>query len=79
MDRYRRRALRKSIEWLVSGQLLVVFPEGCPNIDPHSAPRKSPKELLPFKAGFAAIAATAKKGLHDRLPIIPAGLLYKES
>jgi len=23
----------------------------------HRAPRKSPKELLPFKAGFAAIAA----------------------
>jgi hypothetical protein len=45
----------------------------------HRAPRKSPKELLPFKAGFAAIAAAAKKGLHDRLPIIPAGLRYKES
>ena len=45
----------------------------------HSAPRKSPKELLPFKAGFAAIAAATEKRLHARLPIIPAGLRYKES
>jgi len=79
IDRYRRRALRESIELLVSGQLLVVFPEGHPNIDPHRAARKPPKELLPFKAGFAAIAAAAEKRLHARLPIIPAGLHYTKS
>jgi hypothetical protein len=45
----------------------------------HRAPRKSPKELLPLKAGFAAIAAATEKRLHARLPIIPAGLRYKES
>ena len=79
IGRYRRRALRKSIELLVSGALLVVFPEGYPNIDPHRAPRKSPKELLPFKAGFAAIATAAERRLHARLPIIPAGLRFTES
>ena len=79
IDRYRRRAWRQSIELLVSGQLLVVFLEGYPNIDPHRVPRKSPKGLLPFKASFAPIAAAAEKRLHARLPIIPAGLRHMES
>jgi 1-acyl-sn-glycerol-3-phosphate acyltransferase len=56
--------------------LLVVFPEGYPNIDPHYTPKTRAEEFLPFKSGFAAIAAAAEKRLGAKIPIIPTGFHY---
>src|SRR5215475_4062743 len=74
--RYQRESLRDSVELLAEGRLLVVFPEGYPNIDPHYTPKTRPEEMLPFKAGFAAIAVAAEKRLRARVPIVPAGFRY---
>src|SRR5262249_47074759 len=71
--RYKRTALRYSVELLAEGRLLVVFPEGYPNIDRYYTPKMRPEEMLPFKAGFVAIAVAAEKRLGARVPIVPAG------
>ena len=74
--RYQRAALRDSVELLAEGRLLVVFPEGYPNIDRHFTPKTRPEEMLPLKAGFVAMAVAAEKRLGARVPIIPAGFRY---
>ncbi len=79
INRHQRRALSDSVELLAEGRILVVFPEGYPNIDPHYTPKKQPEEFLPFKAGFAAIAAAAEKRLGARIPIIPTGFRYTKN
>jgi putative membrane protein len=73
---YQRRALGESAALLVEGRVLVVFPEGYPNIDRRYTPKTHAEEMLPFKHGFAAIAATAEKQLGAKVPIIPAGIQY---
>jgi 1-acyl-sn-glycerol-3-phosphate acyltransferase len=75
-NRSQRKALRDSLDLLAEGRILVVFPEGYPNIDPNYTPKTHSDELLPFKSGFAAIAAAAERRLGARVPIIPTGLLY---
>jgi hypothetical protein len=61
MRRYQHIALCDSVKLLAQDCMLVVFPEGYPNIDPHYTPKTRPEEFLPFKSGFAAIAAAAEK------------------
>lgn len=74
--RFRRRALRESVQLLTEGRVLVVFPEGYPNIDPGYTPKSRPDEFLVFKGGFAAIAKAAGDRLAVPLPMIPVGLQY---
>lgn len=76
VTRFHRRALRESVQLLIEGRVLVVFPEGYPNIDPTYTPKSRLDQFLPFKAGFAAIAAAARHRLAGPLPIIPVGLQY---
>ena len=76
IKRYQRAALRHSVALLAQGRLLVIFPEGYPNIDPHYTPKTKPEELLPFRTGFATIAAVAEKRLGIKIPIVPAGFHY---
>jgi putative membrane protein len=73
---YERKALRESVELLACGRLLIIFPEGYPNIDPHHTPKTHNDEMLPFRAGFAAIAAAAEKRCGAKVPLIPVGLRY---
>jgi 1-acyl-sn-glycerol-3-phosphate acyltransferase len=77
--RYQHRALCNSVELLARDCMLVVFPEGYPNIDPHDTPKTRPEEFLPFKSGFTAIAATAEKRLGARVPIVPSGFRYTKN
>lgn len=74
--RYQLKALRESADLLDRGGIVVVFPEGYPNIDPHYTPKTRPHEFLPFKGGFVAIAAAAETRSKRKVPIIPAGLCY---
>jgi 1-acyl-sn-glycerol-3-phosphate acyltransferase len=76
IKRYQRSALSDSVALLAEGRILVVFPEGYPNIDPHYTPKTRPEEVLPFKAGFATIAAAAEKRLGVKVPIVPGGFHY---
>jgi putative membrane protein len=76
---YQRSALSDSVALLAEGRVLVVFPEGYPNIDPHYTPKTRPEEFLPFKAGFATIAAAAEKRLGAKVPIVPSGFCYTKN
>ncbi len=79
INRSQRRAICDSVELLAEDRVLVVFPEGYPNIDPHYTPKRKAEEFLPFKPGFAAIAAAAEKRLGARIPIIPTGIRYAKN
>jgi 1-acyl-sn-glycerol-3-phosphate acyltransferase len=74
--RYQRSALDDSVALLTEGRVLVVFPEGYPNIDRHYTPKTKPEEVLPFKGGFAAIAATAERRLGSPIAMVPCGFSY---
>jgi 1-acyl-sn-glycerol-3-phosphate acyltransferase len=76
LGRYQRKAIHESIRLLREGRLLVIFPEGYPNIDPHYTPKAGADEMLPFKSGFAAIAAAAEKRLGASIPLVPVGIHY---
>ncbi len=74
--RYQRKGLRDSVDLLVAGRVLVIFPEGYPTIDPHYTPKTRDTELLPFKRGFVSIGAAAEKRYGATIPLIPVGLRY---
>ena len=76
--RYQRKAMRQSVDLLMEGRLLVIFPEGYPNIDPTYTTKTAPDEFLPFKPGFANILSVAEKRLNQKIPIIPAGFHYTQ-
>jgi len=74
--RYQRKAMRQGVDLLMEGRLLVIFPEGYPNIDPTYTTKIEPDEFLPFKPGFLNIVSGAEKRLNHKIPIIPAGFHY---
>lgn len=77
VTRYQRRALREAVKLLVEGRIVVVFPEGYPNVDPTYTPKTEPDQFLPFKPGFLNILRAAEARLGVKIPIIPAGLRYR--
>ncbi len=73
---YLRQVTLAAVRLLRSGEILVIFPEGYPNIDPHSTPKLDFDAFLPFRSGFARLAELAEKDVQTRVAIIPAGLTY---
>jgi putative membrane protein len=70
-----RRATRESLDLLRAGRVLVVFPEGYPNVDPGYTPKPDETAFLPFQPGFVRLASLAAG--HGRpVPIVPAGFSY---
>jgi 1-acyl-sn-glycerol-3-phosphate acyltransferase len=47
-QRYQRRAFKNAVQLLVDNRLLVVFPEGYPNIDPSYTAKRDTHGFLPF-------------------------------
>ena len=74
--RYLRRAVRDSIRLLRNGEVLVVFPEAYPNIDPEPTPKKDNDAFLPFRPGFAKLVEMAERDGHTQVAIVPAGFTY---
>jgi putative membrane protein len=70
-------ATREGVDLLRAGQLLLVFPEGYPNVDPSYTPKTGDNEFLPFQPGFLRIAALAERDGVTRVPIVPVGLAYQ--
>ena len=77
LRRYQLAALRQSAKLLGEKRLLIIFPEGYPNIDPIYTPKTGADEFLPFKPGFAVIAESAERITNESIPIIPAGITYQ--
>jgi putative membrane protein len=61
---------------LRAGEVLVIFPEGHPNLDPHPTPKADLDAFLPFQPGFIRMAERAQKDGHTRVAIVPTGLAY---
>lgn len=74
--RYLRQLMLAAARLLRSDEVLVIFPEGHPNIDPHPTPKRDLEEFLPFQPGFVRIAALAERDGKTRVAIVPAGLAY---
>jgi putative membrane protein len=74
---YLRRALGCSNDLLRQGRLLVVFPEGYPNVDPTYTAKRGPADWLPFSPIFARIAARAERSLDRPVAVVPVGLAYR--
>jgi 1-acyl-sn-glycerol-3-phosphate acyltransferase len=72
-----RQAILDSTDLLRDGRVLVVFPEGYPNIDPEGAAKAGPDDFLPFKNGFARIVARAQRTLGRPIPVVPVGFAYQ--
>lgn len=70
-----RRAATETVVLLRGGHVVLVFPEGYPNIDPGYTP-KTGEEFLPFEPGFARLVALAQRDGGPRVPIVPTGLAY---
>jgi uncharacterized membrane protein/1-acyl-sn-glycerol-3-phosphate acyltransferase len=73
---YLRRGIRDSVQLLRNGELLAVFPEAYPNIDPAFTPKDDNDAFLPFRSGFARIVEMAEKDEHTHVAIVPAGFTY---
>jgi len=70
---YTRAALLRSVELLRRGELLAIFPEGYPRVDPQG--NATGDEWPPFAGGHISIALRALR-LGLDVPLIPAGFAY---
>lgn len=74
--RYLRQIMHATSRLLRAGEVLVIFPEGYPNVDPHPTLKADLEAFLPFQPGFVRIAERAQKDGHTHIAIVPAGLAY---
>lgn len=72
-----RRASRDAVTLLRDGRVLLVFPEGYPNVDPHPTPKPDLDAFLPFRPGFVRLAALAERDGRTRVAIVPTGFTYE--
>ena len=73
---YLRHAMKDSVRILRDSEVLVVFPEAYPDIDPRNTPKVESHAPLPFRQGFARLVEIVEKDKQTRVAIIPAGLSY---
>jgi putative membrane protein len=74
--RYLRQVMQATARLLRAGEVLVIFPEGYPNIDPHPTPKRDLTVFLPFQPGMVKMAERAQKDGRTRVALVPAGLSY---
>jgi putative membrane protein len=72
-----RAATRESVGLLRAGQMLLVFPEGYPNVDPGYTPKTDDDAFLPFRSGFLRFVAIAERDGQTHVPVVPVGLEYR--
>ncbi len=71
-----RRGARDVATLLGEDRVVIVFPEGYPNIDPGFTP-KAGDEMLPFERGFLRLATIAQRAGVGAIAIVPAGFAYE--
>lgn len=75
--RYLRQATDETVALLRAGELVIVFPEGYPTIDPHESRKPDRDAFLPFQTGFVHFVAQAQRDGRTRVPIVPVGFAYE--
>jgi putative membrane protein len=73
---YTRVALRATTRLLRAGRVVLVFPEGYPNVDPTGAQKASSDAWLPFEPGFLKMIEMAERDGRTRVAIVPVGFTY---
>jgi putative membrane protein len=77
VPRYLRHGTQDAVHLLRRGEVVVIFPEAYPNVDPSFTLKRDLDEFLPFRPGFVRIARLAGRDGQTRVPIVPAGLAYR--
>jgi uncharacterized membrane protein len=75
---YIRNAMKDSVRILRGGEVLVVFPEAYPDIDPRNTPGTENTASPPFRQGFARLVEMVEKDGHTKVTILPTGLSYTQ-
>ncbi|HEY0753602.1 MAG TPA: carotenoid biosynthesis protein [Ktedonobacteraceae bacterium] len=73
---YLRQAVRLTLKLLRQGEVLAIFPEAYPAVDPHATLKTNEKDALPFRSGFARLVELAERDKRTHVTIVPAGLAY---
>lgn len=71
-----RTGLESAVEALVEGEVVVVFPEGYPQVDPHR--REPTVHPSSTRRGTIWIARRAAERLGRPVPVLPLGIVYRE-
>lgn len=73
---YLRQLISATLRLLRSAEVLVIFPEAYPYIDPHPTLKLHPDEFLPFRPGFIKLVELAERDHQTQVAIVPMGLVY---
>jgi putative membrane protein len=74
--RYTRGAFRDAGALLRAGRVVLVFPEGYPNIDPAFARKSGDDAFLPFADGYRRMIGWAERDGGERVAVVPVGFHY---
>jgi putative membrane protein len=75
--RYMRVAVERTRSLLERGELVAIFPEGYPTIDPAGTRKPDDDAFLPFRSGVLRLALGAARASGRSVPIVPAGFAYR--
>jgi 1-acyl-sn-glycerol-3-phosphate acyltransferase len=76
LARYTRTGLRDASALLAAGRVVLVFPEGYPNVDPAFARKANDDTFLPFAPGYLRMIAWAQRAEGVRVAVVPVGFRY---
>jgi 1-acyl-sn-glycerol-3-phosphate acyltransferase len=74
--RYTRAALEETSALLRAGRVVLVFPEGYPNVDPAFAQKRDDDAFLPFASGYTRMIAWAQRDARTSVAVVPVGFHY---
>jgi putative membrane protein len=74
--RYTRAAMRDAVALLRAGRVVLVFPEGYPNVDPAFTEKADDDAFLPFQDGYRRMVAAAERDGTTRVAVVPVGFHY---
>jgi len=75
--RYTRGAMRDVVALLRAGRVVLVFPEGYPNVDPAFSQKNADDAFLPFADGYRRMIAAAQRDGTTRVAVVPVGFAYE--